>query len=174
MRRWRSCVRGATIVALVVVLTLGVAAPLACPGAACSSARAGSSATLPRAELVIESAGGVRHGFEVEVAATSAARTRGLMYRSELAPDSGMLFVFENAGPVAMWMKNTFISLDMLFIANDGRIVRIAERTTPLSRKTIASGGAVRAVLELAGGSAARLAIRPGDLVRSPALPLAE
>ncbi|MFQ5959011.1 MAG: DUF192 domain-containing protein [Alphaproteobacteria bacterium] len=126
-------------------------------------------AAFPRAELVIVSEGG-EHRFEVEVARTPAQRAQGLMFRTRIAPDAGMLFVFPSEGEVRMWMKNTLISLDMLFIAADGRITRIAPRTTPLSERTIASGGPVRAVLELAGGSTAALGIEPGDIVRSQAL----
>ena len=99
-----------------------------------------------------------------------AQRANGLMFRTELAPDAGMLFVFDTVGPMTMWMKNTYISLDMLFVAADGRISRIARNTTPFSERMIASGGPVRAVLELRGGTASKLGIKPGDRVRSDAL----
>ncbi|HEX6979549.1 MAG TPA: DUF192 domain-containing protein, partial [Alphaproteobacteria bacterium] len=82
--------------------------------------------------------------------------------------DAGMLFDFKRDQPVSMWMRNTRIPLDMLFIARDGRIVNIAQRTVPFSEATIQSKGAVRAVLELNGGTAQRLGIRPGDTVRHP------
>ncbi|MFQ5784459.1 MAG: DUF192 domain-containing protein [Alphaproteobacteria bacterium] len=123
---------------------------------------------FPRAGLVIVTAGGERR-FEVEIARTPETRARGLMYRTELARDAGMLFVYQSEGEVRMWMKNTFIPLDMLFIARDGRIHRIAARTTPLSERVIASEGPVQGVLELAGGSAERLGIEPGDRVVSEA-----
>ncbi|WP_246518616.1 DUF192 domain-containing protein [Ancylobacter lacus] len=104
--------------------------------------------------------------FKVEVAQTDAERERGLMYRTELKPDTGMLFDFKLPQPVYMWMKNTYIPLDMVFIAADGRIANIAENTTPLSTDVIASDGQVRAVLELAGGTARAKGIAVGDRVR--------
>ena len=118
--------------------------------------------------LVIVS-GGDRHVFQVEMAVTPEQRTQGLMFRQNLAPDAGMLFDF---GPrpqrAMMWMRNTYIPLDMVFIADDGRIESIAERTVPLSLETISSDGPVRGVLELNGGTASRLGIAPGDLVEHP------
>lgn len=119
-------------------------------------------------ELVIETAGGPR-AFAVEIAKTPAERARGLMFRERLAPDAGMLFLYAADQPVAMWMKNTVIPLDMLFIARNGRIVKIAERTVPLSETLIGSSGAVAAVLEVNGGTAKRLGLRPGDRVRHAA-----
>jgi uncharacterized protein len=115
--------------------------------------------------LVIETADGPRT-FMVEIATTPGERERGLMFREQLAPDAGMLFVYAQDQPVSMWMKNTLIPLDMLFIARDGRIVKIAARTVPLSTVVIASDGSVAAVLELNGGTADRLGLRPGDRVR--------
>lgn len=106
-----------------------------------------------------------RHSFAIEIARTAADRSQGLMQRPSLAPDRGMLFDFGRIGPVSMWMKDTLIPLDMLFIAADGRIVNIAENATPGSLDAISSAGSVLAVLELAGGSAKRLGIRPGDTV---------
>jgi hypothetical protein len=79
-----------------------------------------------------------------------------------------MLFDFKTDRPVAMWMRNTRIPLDMLFIARDGRVANIAERAVPFSEQTIPSAGPVRAVLELAGGTASRLGIKPGDRVVHP------
>jgi len=114
--------------------------------------------------LAIETAGG-KVEFTVEMAMTSAQRAQGLMYRRKMALDAGMLFDNGRTQPAAMWMKNTFIPLDMLFIAEDGRIVRIAERTVPQSLAVVGSGEPVRGVLELKGGSAARLGIKPGDRV---------
>lgn len=92
------------------------------------------------------------------------------MYRRRLAADAGMLFIFEKPEPARFWMKNTYIPLDIIFIAPDGRISNIAERTVPLSLETVASDGPVVAVLEVNGGTAARLGIRPGDRVIHPAL----
>ena len=121
--------------------------------------------TFETGPLAIETAGG-RVDFTVELAATPAQRQQGLMYRRKLARDAGMLFDYGRVQPVAMWMKNTFIPLDMLFIGEDGNIVRIAQRTVPHSLAVVASGDPVRAVLELKGGSAARFGIKPGDRVR--------
>ena len=115
--------------------------------------------------LTIETAAG-EHVVMVEVARTPAERSIGLMHRTELAPDRGMLFDFGVTRPATMWMKNTLISLDMFFAESDGRIVAIAERTTPLSEKRIRSGQPVRFVLEMIGGSARRLGIAPGDRLR--------
>ena len=115
-------------------------------------------------ELWIESAD-ARHHFFVEVALTDRQWSRGLMFRKDMAHDRGMLFRYDGARTVAMWMKNTFIPLDMVFVGADGRIKRIAENTTPLSLETIYSGGPVAAVIELNGGTARRLGIAPGDRV---------
>jgi uncharacterized protein len=114
--------------------------------------------------LVIVS-GDERHEFAVELAATPAERSRGLMYRRSMPADQGMLFDFERDEMVSMWMRNTYISLDMLFIRADGTIARIAEHTEPLSERTISSGEPVRSVLELNAGTSARLGIEPGDRV---------
>ena len=122
-----------------------------------------------RGEVVIETRAGARR-FTVEIARTTDQRRRGLMYRTELARDGGMLFVFDRPGVVRMWMKDTLIPLDMLFLARDGRVVRVVERAVPGSLRTISSGEAVAAVLELNGGTASRLEIAPGDRVIHPAL----
>lgn len=106
------------------------------------------------------------HHFMVELADTPDLRTRGLMHRRELAADRGMLFLFPRSERQAMWMKNTYVSLDMLFIDSTGRIIDIAANTRPLSERTIVSSGKARAVLELLAGTAARLGITVGDLVR--------
>ena len=120
--------------------------------------------TFARDELWIETADG-RHRFDVEIAETDRQMARGLMFRTELAEDAGMLFDYRLPQPIAMWMKNTLIPLDMLFVADDGTIVRIESWTTPLSLAAISSGGPVRAVIELKGGISERLGIRPGDRV---------
>jgi uncharacterized membrane protein (UPF0127 family) len=109
------------------------------------------------------------HTFEVEIATTDAERERGLMYRKSMPISHGMLFDFKQDQNVSMWMKNTYIPLDMIFILSDGRIWRIAGNTTPLSERIISSGGPVRAVLELNGGAARRFGIAPGDKVAHPA-----
>ena len=103
--------------------------------------------------------------FDIEIATTAAERAKGLMYRTELAPNAGMLFDFETDQQVYMWMKNTYIPLDMLFIRADGRVASIATDTTPLSTQTIESGAVVRAVLELPAGTAKAKGIAIGDTV---------
>ena len=118
--------------------------------------------------LTIVSASGARHPFQVEVMRDEAERAQGLMFRRSLAADRGMLFDFERVEPVSMWMKNTYISLDMLFIRPDGTIARIAADTEPLSTRTISSGEPVVGVLEVAAGTAARLGIKAGDRVEHP------
>ncbi|MDC7785249.1 DUF192 domain-containing protein [Rhodoplanes sp. TEM] len=120
-----------------------------------------------RQTLEIATRSGV-HVFSVELATTDAERAQGLMYRKELPEGTGMLFDFKRDEPVAMWMKNTYVSLDMLFITADGRIHRIAERTTPMSETIIQSQGPVRAVLEVVGGTARKLGIQPGDRIGHP------
>lgn len=103
--------------------------------------------------------------FTVEIADTDALRARGLMFRQRLPEDRGMLFDFGAPRQVAMWMKNTYISLDMFFIREDGTIAYIAENTVPQSLDTVGVSEPVVAVLELVGGSAKRLGIRTGDTV---------
>jgi len=113
---------------------------------------------------------GRTHEFSVEVASEPKERARGLMYRKTLAPDHGMLFDFGQAQQISMWMKNTHISLDMLFIDEAGVISTVAERTTPFSERTIPSNAPVRYVLEINAGRADALGIRAGDTVSGPAL----
>jgi uncharacterized membrane protein (UPF0127 family) len=139
---------------LVLVFMLGAAAA--------GGARAQTLETL---EIATQS--GV-HVFAVELAVTDEQRARGLMFRKELPEGRGMLFDFKRDEEVAMWMENTYVSLDMLFVERDGRIRRIAENTEPLSRRTIPSGGPVRAVLEVVAGTARKLGIRPGDRIAHP------
>lgn len=103
--------------------------------------------------------------IEVEVARTQEQRATGLMNRKVLPEGQGMLFDFGSDQPVYMWMKNTYVPLDMLFIRADGTIARIEENTTPFSERTIASGEPVRAVIEIGGGEARKLGIASGDKV---------
>jgi uncharacterized membrane protein (UPF0127 family) len=105
------------------------------------------------------------HVFQVEIAKDDAAREKGLMYRRFMPADRGMLFEFEKEAPVAFWMRNTFIPLDMIFIARDGTVKRIADNAEPLTDTAVPSGGPVIGVLELNGGEAARIGLRPGDKV---------
>jgi hypothetical protein len=118
--------------------------------------------------LSVASQGGQRQTFRVEVARNDADRAQGLMFRRSMAPDRGMLFDFAQVQPISMWMQNTYIPLDMLFIRPDGTIARVAENAEPLSTRTIPSGQPVLAVLELNGGTAARLGIKAGDRVEHP------
>ncbi len=118
--------------------------------------------------LSIVTQGGQRQSFQVEVARNDADRSQGLMFRRSMAPDRGMLFDFGRVEPVSMWMQNTYLSLDMLFVRPDGTIARIAANTEPLSTRTIPSGEPVLAVLELNAGTAAKLGIKPGDRIEHP------
>jgi uncharacterized protein len=106
--------------------------------------------------------------FSVEMATTEQEKKTGLMYRKELPDGKGMLFDFSPEQQVSMWMKNTYISLDMIFIRADGRILRIAENTEPLSTKIIPSGGPAKGVLEVIAGTAKKYGIEPGDRVAHP------
>ncbi|MGE7369245.1 DUF192 domain-containing protein [Neorhizobium sp. NPDC001467] len=132
---------------------------------------AGNAAAAPirfdSEPLVIESANGTRHAFTVELALDDMQRQQGLMLRRAMAPDSGMLFDFVNSRDVSMWMHNTLIPLDMLFIDADGRVTHIHENAEPQSDAIISSRGPVRYVLELNGGRSKALGIQRGDLVRS-------
>ncbi len=106
-----------------------------------------------------------KHIFQIELADEDEERRLGLMYRTEMAEDAGMLFDFETPQPISMWMKNTLIPLDMAFINEDGIIMRIAPNTTPRSLTSIHSGSHVVAVLEVNGGTFERLNIKEGDRV---------
>jgi hypothetical protein len=127
-----------------------------------SGARAASVQPL---EIVTKS--GVQV-FSVEMATTEEEKTTGLMYRKELPDGRGMLFDFSPEQEVSMWMKNTFIPLDMIFIRADGTILRIAENTEPQSTKIISSRGLAKGVLEVIAGTAQKYGIAPGDRVAHP------
>jgi uncharacterized membrane protein (UPF0127 family) len=139
-----------------------VAAALALYGFAGSSAGAANVQPL---EIVTKN--GVQV-FSVEMATTAQEKETGLMYRKELPDGKGMLFDFSPEQQVSMWMKNTYISLDMIFIRADGRILRIAENTEPLSTRIIPSGGPAKGVLEVIAGTAKKYGIAPGDRVAHP------
>lgn len=109
------------------------------------------------------------HKFDVWIADDEPRRARGLMFVTKMADDQGMLFIYPQPQLVAMWMKNTHIALDMLFVGVDGRVERVAENTTPMSTKTIESGKPVLAVIELNAGTAKRINIRAGAQVIHPA-----
>jgi len=130
-------------------------------------ARADTSG-VAESPLAVVTAGGQRHDFTVELADTTAKQARGLMFRESLAAERGMLFDYQPPIPVTMWMKNTLIPLDMLFVGASGVITRIVADTVPFSLAQIESGGPVRAVIELNAGTARRLGIAPGDRVVHP------
>ena len=126
-----------------------------------------SEAGLRLVPLTVQS-GDQTHLFTVEVADTAEEQGRGLMFRTELAPDRGMIFPFSRVRIASFWMKNTVIPLDIIFIRNDGTIESIAANTVPYSLESVSSGEPVAAVLEIAGGRAAELEIEPGDTVSWP------
>src|SRR4051812_24158091 len=141
-----------------------LAAILVIAGCAVASAPVRAASLQP---LEIVTRNGVQV-FSVEIATTAEEKETGLMYRKELADGKGMLFDFSPEQQISMWMKNTYISLDMIFIRADGRILRIAENTEPLSTKIISSGGLARGVLEVAAGTAQKYGIAAGDRVAHP------
>lgn len=128
---------------------------------------AGPARAAGQQTLEIATKSGV-HPFSVELATTEAEREKGLMFRKELPEGQGMLFDFHREQEVGFWMQNTYIPLDMIFIKGDGRILRIAENTEPMSTRVVPSGGPVRFVLEVIAGTARKLGIAPGDRVASP------
>ncbi|MCK1360332.1 DUF192 domain-containing protein [Bradyrhizobium sp. 199] len=141
-----------------------LAAILVIAGCAVASVPAGAASFQP---LEIVTKNGVQV-FSVEMATTEEEKQTGLMHRKELADGKGMLFDFHPEQEISMWMKNTYVSLDMIFIGANGRILRIAENTEPMSTKIISSKGPARAVLEVVAGTAQKYGIRPGDRVGHP------
>lgn len=125
---------------------------------------------LEKSSLTIETAAGAKLRFQVELARTPEEQARGLMFRKTLAADAGMLFIYATPQPAGFWMKNTYIPLDMLFIEPDGRIERVHANAEPLSTAPIEGPVKTKAVLEINGGTAARLGIRPGDHVIHPTI----
>ncbi|WP_199504733.1 DUF192 domain-containing protein [Qipengyuania sp. YIM B01966] len=150
-------------------LTLAACSPQAAtqssPAPATSLAATHAVSGLPVIPLTITSAGGRAHAFRVEVAASPQEQARGLMFRTALGPDEGMIFPYRTPGQLSFWMKNTPLPLDIIFIAEGGRIANIAAITVPYSRDPVLSEGAAIAVLEIPGGRAAQLGIRAGDRV---------
>lgn len=127
----------------------------------------GLEAAMRQGRLTLVTSGGERT-IDIEIAETPEEKMRGLMYRTSLDDGKGMLFPYGDPQEITMWMKNTFIPLDMVFIRSDGTVHRIEARTEPMSERIIASQGKVSAVLELAGGAAERIGLRAGDKVRHP------
>lgn len=127
---------------------------------------------VEREKLVIETEAGARFPFAVEIVDTPALRSQGLMFRTRMAGDEGMLFLFDREEVASFWMKNTRLSLDMVFISKSGEILDLHHRAVPGSLKSIRSDMPVSAVLELLGGTARRLGIRAGDRVEHRAFPI--
>lgn len=116
------------------------------------------------------SSGETTHEFQVELADEPDERSQGLMFREELAADKGMLFTYPAVQPTAVWMKNTMISLDLLFLADDGKVLAIAKNAVPYSLREIDPGFNVKGFLEVQGGLTDKLGIKTGDVVRHVAL----
>ena len=127
--------------------------------------------TTANAEPLVIHTGGSAYKFEVEVVTTPETRAQGLMFRKAMPPNAGMLFIYPGEQPVSFWMKNTLIPLDMLFVKADGSIAHIAHNAVPMDETPIDSGAAVKAVLEINGGTANALGIREGDKVEYQAQP---
>jgi uncharacterized membrane protein (UPF0127 family) len=147
-----------TLLALSAVLPLAATALAAEP--------TGPQPPLPKEKLVIVGHGGPEHVFDVEIALTEQQQEIGDMFRTSIPEGTGMLFDWGYPRPSQMWMKNTLVSLDMMFINPDGTIRSIAERTTPRSLAVIDSHGPVRATLEVVGGTTSKLNIKVGDTVK--------
>ena len=159
------------VAALVAAVVAGLWATGNWPGGSTSnnSVVAGSAGEILSPLQILS--GDKTHEFQVELADTDGERAQGLMFRRSLGPDRGMLFNFDVERPVSMWMRNTYIPLDMVFAKSDGTITRIASQTTPHSEDLISSGGPVKYVLELPGGTAQKLGLAPGDRLRHAAIP---
>jgi len=148
---------------------LGAALSFLATGYGAAIGTSGDSGAEPAARQtekleIVTAGGGI--AFDVELADTPARQALGLMYRTEMPERTGMLFPYPVSREITMWMRNTYIPLDMVFIRADGIVHRIAEMTEPHSEEIVASNGAVTAVLEIAGGSARKLGLKPGDKVR--------
>jgi len=157
--------KAAHVVAFAAALLCGVLSaslPASLPALAQAPAAPGE---LENVTLVTASG---EHVFKVEVMRTDEQRARGLMFRKHLPADRGMLFDFKAEQRVSMWMRNTYIPLDMVFIARDGTVVNVAQDTEPLSERTIPSAGPALAVLEVNAGVARRIGLKAGDRVRHP------
>ena len=149
-------VRSAMVLVVALVLSGG--------GAGLVTQDAHALETFPVSTLTVATKDGVRE-FTVEVAETPQQHAQGLMFRRKMAADAGMVFVHRQMQSISMWMENTMIPLDMVFIGGSGAITKIVERTIPMSQEIIASGGSVKSVLELNGGTASRLGLKAGDRV---------
>jgi len=151
--------------------TLALAILVAMGGGACAApvnaqnCDAGQAEIAPLQPLALQTRQG-RFDFQVEYAGSPDQRETGLMCRTAIAPDHGMLFDFDAPSPgVAFWMRNTLIPLDIIFIRPDGRVLSIARNAKPLDETPLPAGGTIRGVLEVAGGRAAQIGLTPGDKV---------
>lgn len=138
-----------------------------CPAYAEDAVSAKGAAGIKTAIVTLQTASGA-HRFKVEVMTTNAERARGLMYRRILAPDAGMLFVYDRPRPLFMWMKNTILALDMVFFTAGGTVHHIERDAEPFSQAPISSEGDVLGVLELNAGTAAQIGLRVGDRLDYP------
>ena len=127
--------------------------------------RTAGAFAFPLSQMEIARADGTKASFRIEVATSPQQQERGLMFRKKLAPDAGMLFLWPQDQPVSMWMKNTVIPLDMLFVAHSGVITKVIANAVPYDLTPLSSDGLVRAVIEIGGGEAARKNIKVGDRV---------
>jgi uncharacterized membrane protein (UPF0127 family) len=153
------------LIAAALALIAATAASAAQPAAAAGTCTAGQPVLQPLQSLMLVTEKG-RFAFKVEDADTFERRETGLMCRTALAPNRGMLFDFRQPSEdVAFWMKNTLIPLDIVFIRPDGRVLSIARNARPLDETPLPAGGEVRGVLEIAGGRAAQIGLMPGDKV---------
>jgi uncharacterized protein len=137
---------------------------------ACAS-RAPDPAAAPAARVVVETRAGAHHVVTVEIARTDADRARGLMHRTALGPDAGMLFLFDETAEHAFWMKNTLIPLDMVFVSEEGRVAGVVARAVPGDLTPRSAGGPSRYVLEVNGGWAEAHGVGAGDRVRFENVP---
>jgi len=141
-----------------------------CGGSAAASGQRTPAqlAALPRSEVRVMTTSGL-HAFQVWIAEDDRSRQQGLMFVKSLPADHGLLFLFDRPQFAAFWMKNTYLSLDIVYIAPDGVVVNIKHDTTPLSENPIESASPVKGVLEVLAGTAARIGLKAGDRVLHPA-----
>jgi hypothetical protein len=148
------------------LLALAAAVVVACATPAFVQPVAAQQATaVPKLDIVTQTG---RYSFNIEIAADDEKRAEGLMFRTKLEPDYGMLFDFKREQQVYFWMRNTYVSLDMIFVRADGTVVNVAENTTPLSEATVPSSAPVRFVLEVVAGTAKRIGLKAGDKLVHP------
>jgi uncharacterized membrane protein (UPF0127 family) len=152
---------------IAIALALAACSPRAADGAAKPAATAPAIhpvSGLPVVPLIVTH-GARRHAFRVEVARTMPEQAKGLMFRTSMGADEGMIFPMSPPRPASFWMRNTVIPLDIIFVGVDRRILNIAANAVPYSEAPLPSAGMVSGVLELKGGRAAELGIGPGDRV---------